>query len=47
MLLSSTTTMTQVEEVANVHHKLDGMLVTEMGAETVDENIRLETWSLM
>ena len=37
MLLSSTTTMTQVGEVVNVHHKLDGMLVTEMGAETVDE----------
>ena len=37
MLLSSTTTMTQVGEVVNVHHKLDGMLVSEMGAETVDE----------
>ena len=37
MLFSSITTMTQVGEVVNVHHKLDGMLVTEMGAETVDE----------
>ncbi len=37
MLFSSTTTMTQVGEVVNVHHKLDGMLVTEMGAETIDE----------
>ena len=37
MLFSSTTTMAQVGEVVNVHHKLDGMLVTEMGAETVDE----------
>ena len=37
MLFSSITTMTQVGEVVNVHHKLDGMLVSEMGAETVDE----------
>ena len=37
MVFSSTTTMTQVGEVVNVHHKLDGMLVTEMGAETIDE----------
>ena len=37
MLFSSITTMTQVGEVVNVHHKLDGMLVTEMGAETIDE----------
>ncbi len=37
MLFSSTTTMTQVGEVVNVHHKLDGMLITEMGAETIDE----------
>ena len=37
MLFSSVTTMTQVGEVVNVHHKLDGMLVSEMGAETVDE----------
>ena len=37
MLFSSITTMTQVGGVVNVHHKLDGMLVTEMGAETVDE----------
>ena len=37
MLFSSITTMTQVGGVVNVHHKLDGMLVSEMGAETVDE----------
>ena len=37
MLFSSVTTMTQVGEVVNVHHKLDGMLVSEMGTETVDE----------
>jgi len=37
MVFSSTTTMTQVGEVVNVHHKLDGMLVTEMDAETIDE----------
>ena len=37
MLFSSITTMTQVGEVVNVHHKLDGMLVTEIGAETIDE----------
>ena len=37
MLFSSTTTMIQVGEVVNVHHKLDGALVTEMGAETIDE----------
>ena len=37
MLFSSVTTMTQVGEVVNVHHKLDGMMVTEMGAETIDE----------
>jgi len=37
MVFSSTTTMTQVGEVVNVHHKLDGMLVTDMGAETIDD----------
>ena len=37
MMFSSTTTMTQVGEVVNVHHKLDGMLVTQMGAETIDD----------
>ena len=36
-MFSSTTTMTQVGEVVNVHHKLDGMMVTEMGAETIDD----------
>lgn len=37
MMFSSTTTMIQVGEVVNVHHKLDGMMVTEMGAETIDD----------
>ena len=37
MMFSSTTTMTQVGEVVNVHHKLDGMLVTQMGAETIND----------
>ena len=37
MMFSSTTTMIQVGEVVNVHHKLDGMLVTQMGAETIDD----------
>ena len=37
MVFSSTTTMIQVGEVVNVHHKLDGALVTEMDAETIDE----------
>jgi len=37
MMFSSTTTMTQVGEVVNVHNKLDGMLVTQMGAETIDD----------
>ena len=37
MVFSSTTIMTQVGEVVNVHHKLDGMLVTDMGAETIDD----------
>ena len=37
MMFSSTTTMIQVGEVVNVHHKLDGMVVTEMGAETIDD----------
>ena len=37
MVFSSTTTMTQIGEVVNVHHKLDGMLVTDMGAETIDD----------
>ena len=37
MMFSSTTTMIQVGEVVNVHHKLDGMIVTEMGAETIDD----------
>ena len=37
MIFSSTTTMIQVGEVVNVHHKLDGMLVTQMGAETIDD----------
>ena len=36
-VFSSITTMTQVGEVVNVHHKLDGMLVTDMGAETIDD----------
>jgi len=40
MLFSSTTTVTQVGEVVNVHHKLDGMIVTEMGAETIDEKFQ-------
>ena len=40
MLFSSITTMTQVGEVVNVHHKLDGMMVTEMGAETIDEKFQ-------
>ena len=40
MLFSSVTTMTQVGEVVNVHHKLDGMMVTEMGAETIDEKFQ-------
>jgi len=37
MIFSSTTTMIQVGEVVNVHHKLDGMMVTQMGAETIDD----------
>jgi hypothetical protein len=37
MMFSSTTTMIQVGEVVNVHHKLDGMMVTQMGAETIDD----------
>ena len=37
LMFSSTTTMIQVGEVVNVHHKLDGMMVTEMGAETIDD----------
>ena len=37
MMFSSTTTMIQVGDVVNVHHKLDGMMVTEMGAETIDD----------
>ena len=37
MMFSSTTTMIQVGEVVNVHHKLDGMIVTQMGAETIDD----------
>ena len=37
MMFSSTTTMVQVGEVVNVHHKLDGMMVTQMGAETIDD----------
>ena len=37
MMFSSTTTMIQVGEVVNVHHKLDGMVVTQMGAETIDD----------
>ena len=37
MMFSSTSTMIQVGEVVNVHHKLDGMMVTEMGAETIDD----------
>ena len=37
MIFSSTTTMIQVGEVVNVHHKLDGMIVTQMGAETIDD----------
>ena len=37
MMFSSTTTMVQVGEVVNVHHKLDGMVVTQMGAETIDD----------
>ena len=37
MIFSSTTTMVQVGEVVNVHHKLDGMMVTQMGAETIDD----------
>jgi len=40
MLFSSITTMTQVGEVVNVHHKLDGTMVTEMGAETIDEKFQ-------
>jgi len=40
MLFSSITTVTQVGEVVNVHHKLDGMIVTEMGAETIDEKFQ-------
>ena len=47
MVFSSTTTMTQVGEVVNVHHKLDGMLVTDMGAETIDDKYQAETWLLM
>ena len=37
MMFSSTTTMIQVGEVVNVHHKLNGMMVTQMGAETIDD----------
>jgi len=37
MIFSSTTTMIQVGEIVNVHHKLDGMMVTQMGAETIDD----------
>ena len=36
MMFSQVTTMTQVGEIVNVHHKLDGMMVTQMGGETID-----------
>ena len=36
MMLTQATTMTQVGEIVNVHHKLDGMMVTQMGGETID-----------
>ena len=40
MMFSSTTTMIQVGEIVNVHHKLDGMMVTQMGAETIDDKFQ-------
>ena len=36
MMFSQVTTMTQVGEIVNVHHKLDGMMITQMGGETID-----------
>ena len=45
MMFSSTTTMIQVGEVVNVHHKLDGMLVTQMGAETIDDKYQTRDMS--
>ena len=36
MMLTQATTMTQVGEIVNVHHKLDGMMVTQMGGEAID-----------
>ena len=36
MMLTQATTMTQVGEIVNVHHKLDGMMITQMGGETID-----------
>ena len=37
MMFSQTSTMTQVGEVVNVHNYLGGMMISQMGGETVDE----------
>jgi len=38
LMLTSVTTIIQVGEVVNVHNELSGMMVTQMGAETVDDS---------
>ena len=38
LMLTSVSTMIQVGEVVNVHNELSGMMVTQMGAETVDDS---------
>ena len=38
LMLTSVSTMIQVGEVVNVHNQLSGMMVTQMGAETVDDS---------
>jgi Ca2+-binding EF-hand superfamily protein len=45
MMFSQVTTMTQVGEIVNVHHKLDGMMVTQMGGETIDEKYQTRDMS--
>ena len=45
MMFSQVTTMTQVGEIVNVHHKLDGMMITQMGGETIDEKYQTRDMS--
>ncbi|MDE0953080.1 MAG: PGF-CTERM sorting domain-containing protein [Candidatus Poseidoniales archaeon] len=41
LMLTSVSTMIQVGEVVNVHNELSGMMVTQMGAETVDDSYQI------